>query len=110
MPSLSLKPSHKPIKNYYEALDRYGKLGIVHEGAVLSAFQQLLESCGRQFDLTLEQQFAIKRSQKQPIRIDGALVDIYRLPRAYWEAKDSKDDLKKEVQKKLMHSCSSVVR
>jgi predicted helicase len=101
MPSLSLKPSHKPIKNYYEALDRYGKLGIVHEGAVLSAFQQLLESCGRQFDWTLEQQFAIKRSQKQPIRIDGALVDIYRLPRAYWEAKDSKDDLKKEVQKKF---------
>jgi predicted helicase len=101
MPSLSLKPSHKPIKNYYEALDRYGKLGIVHEGAVLSAFQQLLESCGRQFDWTLEQQFAIKRSQKQPIRIDGALVDIYHLPRAYWEAKDSKDDLKKEVQKKF---------
>jgi predicted helicase len=101
MPSLSLKPSHKPIRNYYEALDRYGKLGIVHEGAVLSAFQQLLESCGRQFDWTLEQQFAIKRSQKQPIRIDGALVDIYHLPRAYWEAKDSKDDLKKEVQKKF---------
>lgn len=101
MPSLSLKPSHKPIKNYYEALDRYGKLGIVHEGAVLSAFQQLLESCGRQFDWTLEQQFAIKRSKKQPIRIDGALVDSYHLPRAYWEAKDSKDDLKKEVQKKF---------
>ncbi|MEG4012575.1 MULTISPECIES: type ISP restriction/modification enzyme [unclassified Microcoleus] len=101
MPSLSLKPSHKPIKNYYEALDRYAKLGIVHEGAVLSAFQQLLESCGRQFEWTLEQQFAIKRSNKQPIRIDGALVDIYHLPRAYWEAKDSKDDLKKEVQKKF---------
>jgi predicted helicase len=73
----------------------------VHEGAVLSAFQQLLESCGRQFDWTLEQQFAIKRSKKQPIRIDGALVDSYHLPRAYWEAKDSKDDLKKEVQKKF---------
>ena len=40
MPSLSLKPSHKPIKNYYEALDGYAKLGVVHEGAVLSAFQQ----------------------------------------------------------------------
>ena len=53
MPSLSLKPSHKPIKNYYEALDGYAKLGVVHEGAVLSAFQQLLESCGRQFQWTL---------------------------------------------------------
>lgn len=101
MPSLSLKPSHKPIKNYYEALDGYAKLGIVHEGAVLSAFQQLLESCGRQFQWTLVQQYAIKRSKKQPIRLDGALVDGFNLPRAYWEAKDSHDDLKKEVQKKF---------
>jgi len=73
----------------------------VHEGAVLSAFQQLLESCGRQFQWTLVQQYAIKRSKKQPIRLDGALVDGFNLPRAYWEAKDSNDDLKKEVQKKF---------
>lgn len=71
MPSLSLKPSHKPIKNYYEALDRYGKLGIVHEGAVLSAFQQLLESCGRQFDWTLEQQFAISDRKNSQFALMG---------------------------------------
>jgi hypothetical protein len=56
MPSLSLKPSHKPSKNYYEALDRYGKLGIVHEVVMLSAFQQSIESCARQFAWILEQQ------------------------------------------------------
>ncbi len=101
MPSLSLKPSHKTIKNYYEALDQYKNLGVRHEGAVSSPFQQLLESCGRQFDWTLVPQYAIKRSKKYPIRMDGALVDSYRLPRAYWEAKDLDDNLKKEIPKKF---------
>lgn len=101
MPSLSLKPSHKPIKNYYEVLEQYTKLGVEHEGAVSSAFQNLLDSCARQFQWTLIPQYAIKRSKKQPIRIDGALVDSYNLPRAYWEAKDINDNLKKEIPKKF---------
>jgi hypothetical protein len=33
--------------------------------------------------------------------MDGALVDLYHLPHDYWEAKDEKDDLAKEVQFKL---------
>lgn len=101
MPSLSLKPSHKPIKNYYEVLEQYSKLGAVHEGAVRSAFQSLLDSCAKQFQWTLVAEYAIKRSKKQPIRIDGALVDSYNLPRAYWEAKDINDNLKKEIPKKF---------
>lgn len=35
------------------------------------------------------------------IRIDGAVVDEFKLPHGYWEAKDSKDDLEKEVGKKF---------
>ncbi len=101
MPNLSLKPSNKPVKAYYEALEQYAKLGVLHEGAVQTAFQQLLESCGRQFKWTLVPQYAIKRPKKQPIRMDGALVDDYNLARAYWEAKDIKDDLKKEIPKKF---------
>ena len=66
-----------------------------------SAFQNLLDSCAKQFQWTLVAEYAIKRPKKQPIRMDGVLLDIYKLPRAYWEAKDSKDDLKKEVQKKF---------
>ncbi|MFN9836504.1 MAG: N-6 DNA methylase [Pseudanabaena sp.] len=76
-------------------------MGVVHEGAVRSAFQNLLDSCAKQFQWTLVAEYAIKRPKKQPIRMDGVLLDIYKLPRAYWEAKDSKDDLKKEVQKKF---------
>ena len=34
------------------------------------------------------------------IVIDGAIIDEYRLPIAYWEAKDMDDDLPKAVQEK----------
>lgn len=97
MSSLNLKATHKPIKQYYEELENFKKLGVVHETAVKVAFQKLLESCCQQFKWTLVQEYAIKKRK----RVDGALVDSYNLARAYWEAKDSKDNLKKEVQKKL---------
>ena len=97
MSSLHLKPTHKPVKQYYQELENFKKLGVVHETAVKVAFQKLLESCCQQFQWTLVQEYAIKKRK----RVDGALVDSYNLARAYWEAKDSKDNLKKEVQKKL---------
>ena len=31
---LNIKPTHKPIKNYYAELERYATLGAQHEGAV----------------------------------------------------------------------------
>ena len=101
MPRLNLKPTHKPVKAYYAALKEYEQLGVKHETAVKTAFQDLLVSCGRQFSWTLVPEWPFKRPKKQPLRIDGALVDSYNLARAYWEAKDSQDDLKKEVQKKF---------
>lgn len=101
MPNLNLKPTNKPVKLYYEALEQYAKLEVEHEGAVKLAFHQLLESCGKQFKWTLVPEWTFKRLKKQPIRIDGALVDDYNLARAYWEAKDIKDDLKKQIQKKF---------
>ena len=50
MPSLELKPTHKVVAAYYDNLAKFEKLRIKHEGAVRSAFQELLESCARQFD------------------------------------------------------------
>jgi len=44
MPTLSLKPTHQPVKAYYESLDRFHALGVSHEGAVKSAFQGVLLS------------------------------------------------------------------
>jgi hypothetical protein len=53
MPSLELKPTHKPIVNYYAALRQFDDLGVSHEGAVKSAFHGLLDHCARQHDWTL---------------------------------------------------------
>jgi len=39
MQQLNLKPTHKLVKNYYEALGQFGQLNIDHEMAVRSAFQ-----------------------------------------------------------------------
>ena len=53
MPTRSIKPTHKPIKNYYIELEEYAKVGAEHEGAVRIAFQNLLQHYCRQVDLIL---------------------------------------------------------
>src|SRR5437773_9981370 len=66
MPQLQLKPTHKVVQEYYDSLAKFKPLGIKHEGAVRSAFQTLLESCGRQFDWKLVPEFAVI-----PLNLDG---------------------------------------
>ena len=101
MQPLNLKPTHKLVTNYYQALGQFGQLNIDHEMAVRDAFQDLLKGCGRQFDWTLVPEYSFSRPKLNPIRIDGALLDTFRLPRGYWEAKDEHDDLDKEIRAKL---------
>jgi len=101
MQHLSLKPSHKPVAEYYRALRQYSAINVAHETAVRSAFQNLLDSCGGQFGWKLVPEWPIKRTGRAALRVDGALVDEFRLTHGFWEAKDAGDDLPKEVRKKL---------
>ena len=101
MPTLNLKPTHKPVKAYYESLNQFDRLGITHETAVRSAFQSLLESCGKQFNWTLVPEHPMSLNRNKRIVVDGALIDDFRLPHGYWEAKDIHDDLPNEVQRKF---------
>ena len=101
MSTLNLKPTHKPVKAYYESLDQFDRLGVTHETAVRSAFQSLLESCGKQFDWTLVSEHPMSLNRNKRIVVDGALIDGFRLPHGYWEAKDIHDDLPTEVQRKF---------
>lgn len=96
----SITPKQKHIQAYYKELKEFERVGQAHEGTVKIAFQHLLESIAKQAKWVLTQENTLKRAQKQ-IRLDGVLFDQANLPRGYWEAKDSKDDLSKEVQKKL---------
>ena len=100
MSQFKLKPTHAAVKNYYAALNQLGQLHIDHEMAVRSAFQDLLSTCGRKLKLTLAPEFEIKRKNLS-IRVDGALLDEFKLARGFWEAKDEKDDLDREIKSKL---------
>ena len=48
MPTLNLKPIHRPVKSYYAALDQFARLGVTHETAVRTGYQTLFEYCARQ--------------------------------------------------------------
>ena len=108
MTPLNLKPTHKPVKAYYESLQRFESIGVSHETAVRSAFQSLLEYCGRQFNWILVPEHSmtplIRRARgvkNKRIVVDGALIDNFQLPHGYWEAKDIHDDLPAEVLHKF---------
>ena len=101
MPTLNLKPTHKPVKSYYAALDQFARLGVTHETAVRAAFQSLLETCARQCGWTLVPEFALNTRRGKRIVADGALLDDFRLTHGYWEAKDIDDDLPTEVERKF---------
>ena len=101
MANLNLRPTHKIVRDYYSELDRFDRLGVAHEGAVRSAFQSLLQGCARQLDWTLVPEHSMTGDQNRQIRVDGALMDNFRLPHGYWEAKDDDDDLPTEVSRKF---------
>ncbi len=101
MATLNLKPTHKPVKLYYETLQKFAKLGAANEGAVKVAFADLLTACCQQFNWTLVQESSLKLTEKKRIQVDGLLVRQDTLKHGVWEAKDTEDDLAKEVQKKF---------
>lgn len=102
MPTLNLKPTHKPIQEYYAALDQtIQQMSLLHEGAVAPHFANLLRACASRVGWTLQEQFQIPRKGQKPLRADGVLLDDFKLRHGVWEAKDSKDDLAVEVKKKF---------
>ncbi len=66
-----------------------------------TAFQELLGECARKVGWNLVTERAIARPKRPALRVDGAVVDNWNIPRGYWEAKDEHDDLKEEVKKKI---------
>ncbi len=100
MPQLNLKPSHRAIRDYYATLQQYDRHAVTHEGAVSNPFAFLLDSCAKQVNATLIAQYAMRTPNGNRIVIDGAILDEYGLPFAYWEAKDIDDNLPKAVSEK----------
>ena len=101
MPILNLKPTDNRIKTYYAEMDQLARFGVTKETSVRAPFQNLLEQCGKQFNLTAILEYPMKGRGGNRIFIDAALVDTYNLQYGYCESKDIHDDLPAEVKRKL---------
>lgn len=95
----TIKPTHKAIQGYYAALQSFNSLNVSHETGVRTAFQNLLTETARAQRWTLVTEQTLKVGGKN-IRPDGVMRDEFNLPRGYWEAKDTDDDLDAEIRKK----------
>jgi len=95
-----VKPAHKLIKDYYRDLKEISDQNVRHEGAVRSAFQNLLSFTARKKGWTLIAELSDKVSGKT-IRPDGTIRDKYGIPRGYWEAKDIDDDIDRAIKSKI---------
>ncbi len=87
----------KAITNYYEELNAYHEKKVTHETAVRSAFQDLLKVFAQSANWVLIPEQTLPNGK----RPDGTMRDSFNLPRGYWEAKDTKDDLLNEIRKKI---------
>jgi predicted helicase len=73
---------------------------VLNEMSVRSPFGSLLQETARLKDWTFIAELSGK-SGGAIIRPDGTLRDRSTLPRGYWEAKDTQDDLDTEIKKKI---------
>ena len=108
MTAVTIHKQDKALRKYYKMMRELAVQGIRHEGGTKPAFGQLLRELGKRRQLVLHEEYSRKAQGAQnTIRVDGALVDDFRRPFAYWEAKDSSDNLQLEIQKKLANGYPS---
>jgi hypothetical protein len=79
MPYLNLKPTHKPVRDYFKALKKVQQLSLLHEGAVAPQFANLLRACACRMNWTLSEQHQIPRKGRRPLRADGVFLDEFKL-------------------------------
>jgi predicted helicase len=95
-----ITPTHRSIRKYYESVAALRDQGVLNEMSVRSPFESLLQETARLKDWTFIAELSGK-SGGAIIRPDGTLRDRNSLPRGYWEAKDTQDDLDTEIKKKI---------
>ncbi|MBI4167254.1 MAG: N-6 DNA methylase, partial [Acidobacteria bacterium] len=95
-----ISPNHRAIRKYYESVTALRDQHVFNEMNVRSAFESLLADTARLKGWTLIPELSGK-SGGSLVRPDGTVRDANSLPRGYWEAKATKDDLETEIQKKI---------
>ncbi len=89
--------NHPAIPKYQKDLAALIARGYVTEEQTRSAFSGLLKTICDERELGFVHEFRVGPRQNR--KIDGAVEDKYS-PLGYWEAKDAKDDLDEEIQRK----------
>jgi len=94
--------SRQHINAYRRTLAEQHRItGSLNERVLKKAFADLLERTGRAHDLIFTNEWEGRGPRGNNIAVDGALVPpILRKPFGYWEAKDSKDDIDREIAAK----------
>lgn len=90
------------IQKYLNDLAKLRQVsGTNRESVVREAFKDLLKEWARVLDLTFVPEYQFETKTKERRYVDGALLHTLRVPFGYWEAKDTKDDLDAEIEKKF---------
>src|SRR5262245_45143208 len=98
----AIKATDPAIAAYHAALKQFAEHGATHEGATETAFSRLLAETAKAHGWTLIPKKGMKsKVTTKQIYPDGTLEDEYYLPRGYWEAKDTDDDLDAEIRSKV---------
>ena len=95
-----ISSTHRSVRKYYETLESLRKQDVDNEMSVRSAFEFLLAETAKLKGWTLVPELS-EKSGGSLVRPDGTLRDANSLPRGYWEAKDTKDDLNTEIRRKI---------
>ena len=98
-------PAYVHIDRYYDELSQLIEFGgLANEENIRPAFQNCLAAyCAEHSErLVLVPELRSDRSNKP----DGTIRDSLRMTRGLWEAKDTHDDLDREIQNKLSQGYS----
>jgi predicted helicase len=98
----TLSPKHPAISAYYARREQIAAQHVTHETGLRDAFMTLLieasDALHTGWTLVAEQKIEGLAHVARP---DGTFRDANTLPRGYWEAKDTADDLDAEIAKKF---------
>jgi predicted helicase len=97
---IHIKPTHKAITAFYARRHEIAAQGATNEMGVRDAFNDLLQGLAREARWTMVPEQWVAGAGRS-IRPDGTLYDAFRIPRGYWESKDSADDLEAEIVHKF---------
>ncbi len=95
-----LSPGDPIIKAYLLDIRHLEAQKVTHELGLKGPFQNLLDKAARKRGWTLVPELSTHSGGRRIVP-DGTVRDEFRLPRGWWEAKDTSDDLGAEIQKKL---------